>query len=155
MSYEVVSRVFQATAPMAVCLCLASTLSGCGGGAVDPPTDDRINASGKVEVDGQPIPAGTITFLHTETGYNAICNIDDGEYESDSGKGPNAGNNTVLIEGKETADGNSMWREPWVKQNVQVGDSEFTEDFSIASDDMEPFDPSNNQRVPDEDLQDL
>ena len=153
MSNEVERRVFQATARMAVCVCLASSLSGCGGGAVDEPTTARINVSGKVELDGQPVPAGTVTFLHADTGYSAICNIYDGEYESDSGKGPNPGNNTVLIDGKEEADGNSMWQQKWKKMNFQVGDSEFTEDFSIASDEVTPFDPSSIQV--DEELQDL
>jgi len=145
MSDEVVRRLFQATARIAVCLCLASSLSGCGGGGADPPKTGRVDVSGKVEFDGQPVVAGTVTFLHVDTGHNAICNIDDGEYESDSGQGANPGKNVVLINGMETADGHRMWQQPW-KKEVQVGDSEFAEDFSIASNQVKPYDPSTNQQ---------
>jgi len=144
MSCEVVRRVSKATARVAVCLCLVSSLSGCGGGAADPPKTPRVNASGKVEFDGQPLPAGTLTFTHVDTGHNAICNIYDGEYESDSGNGPEPGNNLVFVKGQEEAEGTGMWQNPW-KKDVVVGDSDFTEDFSIASNEVKPFDPSTVQ----------
>jgi hypothetical protein len=126
---------------------LAVILSGCGGGAAgDGKATTRVNASGKVEVDGKPIPAGTVTFLHNDTGNMAVCPIDDGTYESESDQGPNPGLNAVIIEARETEDGNPMWATNWKQQNVQVADGkDFTEDFKVDGSKMKPFDPKSIQ----------
>jgi len=139
--YELVKRSVSATVRLAVCLGLAAGLSGCGGG-VEPPETERVNASGKVEFDGKPVPAGTVSFLHESTGHNAICTISDGTYESTSGKGPNPGKNVVMITAQESAEGNPMWGQPW-KKRVEVGDADFAEDFTIPADQVRPFDPKN------------
>jgi len=129
-----------------VCATLVCTLPGCGGAAGDGKATTRVNASGKVEIDGKPIPAGTVTFLHNETGNSAVCVIDDGEYESESGQGPNPGINTVMVDAKETEDGTSMWASSWKKQNVTVADgADFTEDFKITGSEVKPFDPKSVQ----------
>jgi len=146
MTSTLLRLVISTPARTAFCLFLAGSLSGCGGGTVE---GTGTTASGKVEFDGQPIPAGTVTFLHHDSGNFVGCEIDDGYY---SGEGPYPGKNTLMIMGKETSDGDPMWQDPW-KKVIDVGDSEFAEDFSIASDDVEPFDPST--RVEDEDLKEL
>lgn len=130
----------------AACLWLAWTcgLSGCGGGSVDAPKTPRVGASGKVTFDGQPVPAGTVTYLHTETGHMAVCLIDGGEYASESGQGPNPGQNTVTIVGLESDEGNPLWGGAWMKQ-VNVGDGDVTENFEIAKSDVKPFDPKSVQ----------
>lgn len=129
-----------------MCATLACTLPGCGGATADGKTTDRIKASGKVELEGKPIPAGTVTFLHNDTGNIAVCPIDDGTYESESDQGPNPGLNAVIIDAKETEDGDPMWANSWRKQNVQVADgAEFTEDFKITGGEVKPFDPSKVQ----------
>lgn len=129
-----------------VCASLALVLSGCGGDAVDTNAKNRINATGKVELDGKPIPAGTVTFLQIETGNMAVCPIDDGTYASESGSGPNPGINTVIIDARETEDGDPMWASNWTKQNVQIADgADFAEDFKITGSEMKPFDPKSVQ----------
>ena len=126
-----------------VCLSLAGSLAGCGGGAVDDSKKTpRVNATGKVEFDGKPIPAGTVAFMHQETGNVGTCTISDGTYTSDDGQGPNPGLNTVMITAKETADGSPLWAKPWTKQQVQVGDADFTENFSIKATEVKPYDPN-------------
>lgn len=129
-----------------VVACLALGLSGCGGAAGDGKASPRVNASGKAEVDGKPIPAGTVTFLHIETGNMAVCPINGGRYASESGQGPNPGINSVIIDARETADGNPMWAKNWTEQNVQVADgADFTKDFNVTGSEMKPFDPASIQ----------
>lgn len=142
MTDTVLGRTMRMAAP-GLSLLLACCLSGCLGG-VEPPKTPRVDASGKVDFDGQPLPAGTVTFLHHDTGHMAICMIKDGYYESESGEGPNPGTNTVTIMGKETADGYPMWQRPWTK-DVQVGEEDFAEDFSIKSSEVKALDPSTIQ----------
>lgn len=146
---QVTGSVFEcvvSTAAASVfCLSLVCSLAGCGG--EDVKTDDknpRVNVSGKVEFDGKPVPAGEVNFMHTETGNIAICPIDAGYYESESGKGPNPGKNAVIIIAKETADAYPMWQQPYKKQ-MDVGEADFTEDFSIKADEVKPLDPSTIQ----------
>jgi hypothetical protein len=118
--------------------------SGCGGASVDAPKTPRVGASGTVTFDGQPVPAGTVTYLHPATGHLAVCLIDDGEYVSESGQGPNPGQNTVTIVGMESAEGDPLWGGAWTKQ-VDVGDGDVTEDFEIAKSAVKPFDPKSVQ----------
>ncbi|MGD9857631.1 MAG: hypothetical protein AB7U20_22025, partial [Planctomycetaceae bacterium] len=109
----------------------------------------RVNASGTVEFEGKPLTSGTVRFLHHTTGHVAMCEIKDGQYASESGEGPNPGENTVMIMGKEADGETAMWQHPW-KKDVTVGDSDFTENFSFGSSDVKPFDPSTITK--DEDL---
>lgn len=136
-------RVSAATSSL-LCVALVCSLSGCGGGGKDAKKTPTVNASGKVEFDGKPIPAGTVTFIHATSGNMATCTISNGSYSSPRGEGPNPGDNAVTIMGKEKADGNQMWAKAWTKQ-VKVGDKEFKEDFSIKADEVKPFDPSKVQ----------
>lgn len=129
-----------------LCTALALTLSGCGGDAGNAKASPRVNAAGKAEVDGKPIPAGTVTFLHIETGNMAVCTIEDGAYASESDQGPNPGINTVTIDARETQDGNPMWATSYSEQNIQVADgADFTKDFNVTGSNMKPFDPKSVQ----------
>ena len=131
------------TATSAVCFALAFCLQGCGGEDVKGTDNNpRVNASGKVEFDGKPVAAGTVTFLQAETGNYAICEIYDGTYESEDGAGPNPGKNAVSIVAKETADGYPLWQQAWKKQ-VEVGTTDFTEDFAIKASEIKPLDPNS------------
>lgn len=121
-------------------LVMTLLLAGCGGGSSDKGGRARIPTSGKVEVDGQPAAAGIVTFLHPESGNTVICQIDDGFYESPSGDGAASGNNVVLVEVWEGPEGPPKYS-AW-KKEVQVGDADFTEDFSISSSELQPYDAS-------------
>jgi hypothetical protein len=129
-----------------VCASLAVMLAGCGGDAGNAKATARVKASGKVELDGQPIPAGTVTFLHNDTGNAAVCPIDDGTYESEADQGPNPGLNAVTIDARQTEDGDPMWANSWREMNVQVADgADFTKDFKITGAEVKPFDPKSVQ----------
>lgn len=119
------------------------------GGSVKPDKNDRVDASGTVEFDGKPLASGTVRFLNHTTGHVAMCEIDDGHYESESGEGPNPGDNTVMIMGMGADGKTAMWQNPW-KKDVKVGDTEFAENFSISANQVKPFDPSTMTK--DEDL---
>ncbi|MBX3437772.1 MAG: hypothetical protein KF861_09795 [Planctomycetaceae bacterium] len=80
--------------------------------------------------------------MQTTTGNVAICDITNGVYKSKSGEGPNPGQNLVMVQGKESADGNPMWSKPWSK-TIAVGEGDFTEDFSVKSTEVKPFDPKS------------
>jgi hypothetical protein len=72
-------------------------LAGCGG---------TYNASvtGKVTLDGTPVPRGTVTFYPVTTGSTAYGKIEsDGSYELRTGKeaGLNAGDYVVTIAANE------------------------------------------------------
>jgi hypothetical protein len=118
--------------------------SGCGGGGggkKEGASKPRVSASGKVEFDGNPIPAGTVSFMNLQTGNIAVCPIYNGSYSSKRGEGPNPGENTVNIVGRESEDGDPMWAGAWTKK-VTVDESGYKGDFSISSDQVRPFDPS-------------
>ncbi len=145
MTFTALKHLTSTATLTALYLSLTCALLGCGGGNSAPPKggSPRVSASGNVEFDGEPVPAGTLNFLHYETGYIATCEIDGGWYESESDKGPNPGKNTVSIDGMD-ADGNRLWQRPWQKE-VTIGDSEFSEDFSVPKADVTPFDPASIQ----------
>ncbi|MGE0378918.1 MAG: hypothetical protein AB7I48_16795 [Planctomycetaceae bacterium] len=50
----------------------------------------------------------------------------------------------MTVMGQLAPDGNPMWARAWTKQ-VDVGDSDFAEDFSIKSTEVKPFDPKSIQ----------
>lgn len=135
------TKQVRGVASAVACMAFTLVLAGCGGG-VEPPTTARVNASGKVTFDGKPVPAGTVTFLHNETGHMAVCPINDGAYENESGQGPNPGQNTVTIVGMDAEGGTEMWSGAWTK-TVQVGEGDFTEDYAITSAEVKPYDPQS------------
>jgi hypothetical protein len=113
---------------------------GCGGGGgskVPPAT--RVDATGQVEFNGEPVPAGTVTFINKASGAIAVCPISNGTYTSERKKGPVPGPSSVTVVGKESAEGAFLWKGGWPKQ-VEVDESGFSEDFSIASKDVKPDD---------------
>lgn len=129
-----------------LCASLALTFSGCGGDAGNAKVSPRVVASGKAEVDGKPIAAGTVTYLHIETGNMAVCPIDNGTYASESDLGPNPGINTVTIDARESQDGNPLWATSYSEQNITVPDgADFNKDFNVTGSQMKPFDPASVQ----------
>ena len=138
------TRVASMAAAVAVCFSLA----GCfgGGGPPQKNVSDRVPVSGKVTFDGEPIEAGTVTYMNIETGNSAVCEIDGGYYESESDLGANPGKNTVMIVGKPSEDGDPMWNGSWTTQ-VDVGKTEFTEDFEITSQEVAPYDAASSRPV--------
>lgn len=73
-------------------------LAGCGDGG--PP---RYHISGTVTFEGQPVPAGAISFIpvgETEVPRGpGFCRFTQGHYESRSGRSPGSGSYRVLIDG--------------------------------------------------------
>jgi len=141
MGCTVLRRFPSAAVWVVLCLLLPSGFVGCSGAEVDMGKNPRITASGNIEFDGQPVLAGTVSFMNIETGYTADCKISGGSYESGSSDGPNPGENLVMVDAREKADGYSMWSTSWTKK-VMVDESGFSEDFSITSDEVQPFDPA-------------
>lgn len=136
-------RSFFQGAAFVICLSLIASLPGCGGGADKKGAPKpRVNVSGKVEFDGKPVPAGTVTFINATTGDIATCKISDGSYSNARGEGPNSGDCAVTIVGMDKADGTPLWGGAWTKQ-VKVGEKDFKEDFSIKSSDVKPFNPKS------------
>lgn len=133
---------------MAAAVAVCFSLAGCfgGGGPPQKNVSDRVPVSGKVTFDGEPIEAGTVTYMNIETGNSAVCEIDGGYYESESDLGANPGKNTVMIVGKPSEDGDPMWNGSWTTQ-VDVGKTEFTEDFEITSQEVAPYDAASSRPV--------
>jgi hypothetical protein len=67
--------------------------SGCG------PADDfqHVGVSGKVMLDGKPLPSGTITFMPLTSGAAAHAPITDGSYSISRSSGPSPGSYRVEI----------------------------------------------------------
>lgn len=80
------------------CLILLASVvsSGCG-------PRDRYALSGSVTFDGEPIPAGTITFVPFGAGKPgrtaAFCEIKAGKYATKTGRNPGSGPHRVMISG--------------------------------------------------------
>jgi hypothetical protein len=121
-------------------LSLICSLSGCGGSSAEPPKTPRVNASGKVEFDGQPLAAGTVTFVHEEKGNTSACDISGGEFATEEGEGPTPGPNVVQVQA-QTEDGKQMWAAAW-RTKVTIGEGDYTETFKIESKDVKPYDPN-------------
>ena len=66
-------------------------LCGCGG------ESNRLPVAGVVTMDGQPMPAGAISFEPTTTGIGAGATIQNGAYEIPQSKGPTPGKYKVRI----------------------------------------------------------
>ncbi len=77
------------------CLLALSVISiaGCGS------DEGRVSASGKVERNGQPVQAASITFTPSadNSGVPAYGNVVDGKFEFSSANGPAPGTNRVTI----------------------------------------------------------
>ena len=115
-----------------------SAVIGCGGESV-PEGRERMSASGKVTFDGNPVPAGGVSFMHKESGNNGYCMIVDGAYTEEDGKGPVVGENTVTVTGLDMVDGKPLWSGSYSK-DVTITKDGFNEDFAIVSSDVQPPD---------------
>ena len=64
--------------------------------------EGRFEISGKVTYEGQPVPDGTIGFIHNEmASENSVgTEITDGVYRIPRDQGPREGSYTVLIDGE-------------------------------------------------------
>ena len=88
---EIKSSDFAAALIFAAGLC-AAVLAGCDDGG--PP---RSAVWGEVTVDGDPLPAGTITFTPAAGGPRASGRISGGQYDLAAAAGPPAGPCRVAI----------------------------------------------------------
>ncbi len=79
-----------------------SQCTGCGGGA-DYEGAERAAVSGKVTLDGSPVPFGTVAFLGGGSQRRATGTIRDGTYSIPEEQGPNLGKYQVEIIGYEHA----------------------------------------------------
>ncbi|MEN6495592.1 MAG: hypothetical protein ABFD16_15030 [Thermoguttaceae bacterium] len=70
-----------------------AALSGCGG----PIGPQRVEVSGKVQLDHQPLASGTITFVPQTAGTAASGPIADGQFHIPKEQGPSAGKCRVEI----------------------------------------------------------
>ena len=75
--------------PIAVVLLAA----GCGG-----PTDGRLQITGEVTFDGQPVVDGYVTLSPLGSGPSAGGKIQDGEFTIEREKGPMAGKYRVVLQ---------------------------------------------------------
>lgn len=79
-----------------LCACatlLLLTTLGCG---EDGPT--RVAVAGLIMVDGQPLPAGTVSFVRQDVpGPNVVATISNGKFTLPRSSGPFAGENTVAV----------------------------------------------------------
>lgn len=113
---------------------------GCGGDK-GPAGPARASASGKVTFDGKPVVAGSVSFIHKESGNPGMCVIVNGEYKDEEGNGPVIGDNTLSITGLEMIDGKSLWGGVYSKE-VTVTKEGFKEDFAITAAEVKPADPN-------------
>ena len=67
--------------------------AGCGGA-----NDGRLQITGKVTLDGQPIPGGYVRLSPLGSGPSAGGRIEQGEFTIARDKGPMAGKYRVVIE---------------------------------------------------------
>lgn len=93
---------------IAVTMTALGLLAGCGSsGGADAP--ERISLSGKVTFNGQPVPAGDLSFApdseQGNKGPAGVATIENGVYHTIDGKGPVAGAQIVTINGFEAGEG--------------------------------------------------
>ena len=110
-------------------------LAGCGGGVEANPKLPRVAASGKVDFDGTPIPAGSLVFYHVASGTPGTAEITDGTYSVGDDEGPVVGENSVAISGFDKPEGSPLWEGKWSK-TVNVEASGFQGDFSVKKDEI-------------------
>lgn len=123
-----------------VAFSLSVIASGCGGGgaAKGKGATARVKASGKVTLDGTPIPFGTITFYSNATGNTGAAQIKNGEYSCSGNDGPNSGENGVVIVGKDKADGDPTWQ---YNGKATIPADGFKGDFNIKADETKKSGP--------------
>ena len=124
-----------------------SAIIGCGDST--PPGPERATASGKVEFDGKPVPAGSVSFIHKESGNMSSCMITNGVYTSEVNEGPVLGENTLSVSGYAVIDGKPLWGGVYSKM-VTVAKDGFNEDFSITPAEVKP--PDKNYSNPDDEM---
>jgi len=121
--------------PVVLSLSLIVSISGCGSKATGKSAPKpQIRVSGKVTIDGKPVPAGRITFINAATGNTTTAMISNGSYSttSETGKGVNHGENAVSIIGKEKATDADGWS--WTTK-LDVGEKNKSDaNFEIKSD---------------------
>ena len=82
---------------------LYGLLAGCGGKTNDGPA--RFQVSGEVTYDGQPVPKGDIFFepdgSKGNSGPQSRATIQDGQFETEPGKGMIGGPHKVRITGTD------------------------------------------------------
>ena len=117
---------------------------GCGGSADKSKFKpfERGTASGAVTLDGKPVPAGSISFRHKDSGNRAVCQIKDGSFASASGQGPQLGVNVAEVFGRETNDPYApyLWGGSFT-QEVTIEKSGFKGDFAVTKDKVKPPPP--------------
>lgn len=121
-----------------VALALTSLAVGCGG-ADDAP--DRYGLWGKVTFEGEPVPAGMIVFENQETMYATSCEIQNGYYENQDGKGHTGGKFNVRISGYESMPeggllGTPLWRGNY-QTEIEIPAEGTEQDFDIKKSDVE------------------
>lgn len=79
----------------ALCAMALLFLVGCGG----PAGPQRVAVKGTIQVNGEPLKAGRITFQPTadSKGPSASATVTDGSYQFDASTGPVVGKNKVQI----------------------------------------------------------
>lgn len=129
---------FRSMMKMSAAVCSMSMLAiGCGGGGGNSKVTvkPRASATGKVTLDGKPVPSGTINFSNTETGNAASGTITDGVYTISAANGPNPGANGVLIIGKEKAGEDDKWQ---ASGKADVPAAGLTQDFEFKAKETKP-----------------
>lgn len=120
-----------------VVLGLSIVTSGCGGSASNSKitAKPRVTATGKVEVDGSPVAAGTVSFINKDSGNTASCAISNGTFSCKAADGPNPGENAVVIVAREKPDGEDVWT--W-SSKADVGASGYSGDFTVKAKETKP-----------------
>jgi hypothetical protein len=140
------SKLFRCCVLLVAALCVP-VISGCSGSSAEGNVEqNRASASGKATFKGAPIPAGSVVFLHVDSGTYSNCPISDGSYESESGDGPVHGKNTVNIVGLEGENGKPLWSGVWSHEVTVEGD-DFSQDFDVKAEEVKPY---KEVRKPDE-----
>lgn len=83
----------KASATVMLTAILLVALAGCGG----PRGPERVEVSGKVQFDRQPLASGTITFVPQTAGTAASGPIANGQFHLSREQGPSAGKCRVEI----------------------------------------------------------
>ncbi len=118
---------------IAVLLSSVVLLAGCAA-----KNDGRFNLSGKVTVDGEPVPSGDL-ILEPDAGNkgpSSMARIEDGAYTLPEEQGIVGGKYTVTIVAfdgvavGELVDGKALLREPYLEK-VDFPKEDSTRDFDI------------------------
>ena len=128
-------RLFLSQVPVATLL-LVVTVAGCGGDKPAVAKKATVAAAGKVEYEGSPLELGTISFISVDTGNNVSAPVKAGAYSLGAAAGPNPGKASVVITGKDSADGPPTWR---YSSEVDIPAGGLTGgDFKVTKKDTKP-----------------